>query len=201
MASKVRHRKATQNRLDAVSHPLRAAMLRILVERTASPVEMARELGERSVPNVSYHAKRLVALDCAELVEERKVRGAVEHRYRATERHLVETDEWDELVAKSPELAQHLVGEYMQAILDDFTASVRARMIGSNENFHLTRTPMVVDAEGLRNGMEIQERCRLELLENERLSAERRSKNGAEAIHVSSCQGFFEVPGSGSVSN
>jgi hypothetical protein len=162
---------------------------------------MARELGERSVPNVSYHAKRLVALDCAELVGERKVRGAIEHRYRATERHLVETDEWDELVAKSPELAQYLVGEYMQAILDDFTASARARMIGSDENFHLTRTPMVVDAEGLRNGMEIQERCRLELLENERLSAERRSKNGAEAIHVSSCQGFFEMPGSGSVSN
>lgn len=199
MATKAKHRQATQNRLIAFSHPLRAAALRVLVERTAreggsaSPIEIARELGE-STPNVSHHVKRLVALDCAELVEERKIRGAIEHRYRATERHLVETDEWEELVTQSPELAEYLVGVYMQAILDDFTASARAMMVGSDENFHLTRTPMVLDDEGLREGMEAQERCRLEMLEIERRSAERRSKSGAQGLHVSSCQGCFEVP-------
>ncbi len=193
MASKVQHRVATRNRLIAVAHPLRAAILRILVERAASPSEMGRELGEPT-PNVSHHTKRLVELDCAELIAERKVRGAIQHVYRATDRHLVETDEWDALTRDSPELAAHLLGEYMQAILDDFTASARAEMIGSDENFHLTRTPMVLDAEGLREGMEAQERCRLEMLEVERRSAERRSKTGAGAIHVSSCQGCFEMP-------
>jgi DNA-binding transcriptional ArsR family regulator len=199
VAAKAKHRQGAQNRLIAFSHPLRAAALRFLVERTAreggsaSPIEIARELGEPT-PNVSHHIKRLVALDCAELVEERKIRGAIEHRYRATERAMVETDEWEKLLAQSPELAEYLVGEFMQAVLDDFTASARAMMIGSDENFHLTRTPMVLDTEGLREGMEAHERCRLEMLEIERRSAERRSRTGARGLHVSSSQGCFEVP-------
>jgi hypothetical protein len=39
----------------------------------------------------------LVRLECVELVSERPVRGAVEHFYRATELHLIDTDEWEEL--------------------------------------------------------------------------------------------------------
>ena len=203
MASKARQRRATENRLIAVSHPLRAAALQILIERTAgkkgtiSPTEIARALGE-SRPNVSHHIKRLVALDCAELVEERKVRGAIEHRYRAVERHLVETEEWDDLAKENPELAEHLIGEYAQAIIDDVTHSARASMIGSNKNFHLTRTPLVLDAKGLAEGMELHERCRLEMLEVQRRSAERRADSGVDAIHVSSSQGCFEIPAPGS---
>lgn len=76
-----------------MSHPLRAAILRILVERTASPAEMARELGEE-LSNVSYHTKQLVRFQCAEPVDTRPARGALEHFYRATERHLIDTEEW-----------------------------------------------------------------------------------------------------------
>jgi hypothetical protein len=76
-----------------MSHPLRVAIFRILAERTASPAEMARELGA-DLSNVSYHAKQLVQFECAELVGMRQARGAVEHFYRATERHLVDTEEW-----------------------------------------------------------------------------------------------------------
>jgi len=85
-------RRASENRIRAISHPLRAAILRILAERTASPAEMARELGEE-LSNVSYHAKQLVQLECAELVGMRQARGAVEHFYRATERHLIDSEE------------------------------------------------------------------------------------------------------------
>jgi len=85
--------KASENRIKAISHPLRAAVLRILSERTASPAEMARELGAE-LSNVSYHAKQLVAFECAELVDIQVVRGALEHFYRATELPLVETEQW-----------------------------------------------------------------------------------------------------------
>lgn len=91
--TRTKGRKASENRSRARSHPLRAAILRILAERTASPAEMARELGEE-LSNVSYHAKQLVQLECAELVGMRQARGAVEHFYRATERHLIDTEEW-----------------------------------------------------------------------------------------------------------
>jgi DNA-binding transcriptional ArsR family regulator len=85
--------RGSENRIKAMSHPLRAAILRILAERPASPAEMARELGEE-LSNVSYHAKQLVRFECAELVDIRVVRGALEHFYRANERPLVDIDEW-----------------------------------------------------------------------------------------------------------
>jgi DNA-binding transcriptional ArsR family regulator len=71
LGNRAGRRAARHNRLIALSNPLRAEVLRILVERPASPVEMARELGE-STQNVSHHCKRLVELDCAELVEEER---------------------------------------------------------------------------------------------------------------------------------
>lgn len=93
MSARAERRRASENRIKAMSHPTRAAILRILTERTASPAEMARELGEE-LSNVSYHAKQLVKFECAELVETRVVRGALEHFYRATEQPLIETEAW-----------------------------------------------------------------------------------------------------------
>lgn len=190
MATKAGRRQATENRIKAMAHPLRSAILRILVERTASPAEMARELNEE-LSNVSYHTRQLVALECAELVRTRPVRGALEHFYRATQRHLVETEDWDEL---DPMIAESLVCEFMQAILDDFVASARAGMVGSDENFHLTRTPLVLDAEGVQEALAAHERARLEILEIEARSAARLLESKESGISVSSSQGCFEMP-------
>src|SRR3954471_12760561 len=113
MSTKVERQKAAQNRIKAMNHPLRASLLRILVERTSSPAEMARELDE-DLSNVSYHTKQLVELECAELVSTRPVRGALEHFYRATERSLVDKEEWDEL---NPLMAENFLSEIMQKSL------------------------------------------------------------------------------------
>jgi DNA-binding transcriptional ArsR family regulator len=93
MSTGTQGRRAGENRIKAMSHPLRAAVLRILSVRTASPAEMAREL-DAELSNVSYHAKQLVALECAELVDIQVVRGALEHFYRATALPLVDIEEW-----------------------------------------------------------------------------------------------------------
>lgn len=190
MSTKTQRRKATENRIKAMSHPLRAAILRTLVERTASPAEMARELDEE-LSNVSYHTKQLVEFECAELVSTRPVRGALEHFYSATERHLIDTEEWEEL---DPIIAEDLVCEFMQKILDDFVASARAGIIGSDENFHLTRTPLVLDEQGLKEAMEAHERARLEILEIEARSAARMIESGETGANVSSSQGCFKMP-------
>lgn len=190
MSTKTERRQATKNRIKAMSHPLRASILRILVERTASPAEMARELDEE-LSNVSYHTKQLVGFDCAELVSTRPVRGALEHFYRATERHLIDTEEWEEL---EPLVAEDLVCEFMQKILDDFVASARAQLIGGDKDFHLTRTPLVLDGEGLQEALEAQERARLEILEIEARSAARLIESGDEGTNVSSSQGLFKMP-------
>lgn len=173
-----------------MSHPLRASILRILTERTASPAEMAREMDEE-LSNVSYHTKQLVEFDCAELVSTRPVRGALEHFYRATERHLIDTEEWDEL---EPLVAEDLVCEFMQKILDDFVASARAGIIGSDADFHLTRTLHVLDEEGLQEALEAHEKARLEILEIEARSAARMVESGETGTNASSSQGLFKMP-------
>jgi DNA-binding transcriptional ArsR family regulator len=190
MSIKTERRKASENRIKAMGHPLRAAILRILADRTASPAEMARELDEE-LSNVSYHVKQLVSFECAELVSTRPVRGALEHFYRATERHLIDTEEWDGI---DPVLAEDILCETQQKMLDDFVASLRANLIGGDKDFILTRTPLVLDAEGLQEALDAHERARAEMLAIEARAAARMIEAGEEGLTVVSCQGCFKTP-------
>lgn len=185
-----RRRLESERLMKAMSHPLRAAILRVLNDRTASPAELARELDDH-LHNVSYHTKRLEQLGCVELVKERHVRGAVEHFYRATTRTLVDTSEWEGL---DPVIKEDLVGEVMQKILDDFVASAGAKIVGSDKDMWLTRTPLVLDDEGLREAQAIHERAFEEVQEVEARSAERLLKAKEEGLPVSSSQALFKMP-------
>jgi DNA-binding transcriptional ArsR family regulator len=187
MPTKAQRREATQNRLKAMSHPLRGEILRVLAERgPISPVQIGRVLEEKT-ENIAYHMNKLVALDCAELVEERKVRGAVEHIYRATERSLVSTEEWEEL---GPAEKHWFVAEIFQQTIDDFVTSEKAQVVGSERDLHLTRTPIMVDAEGFEEAMRIYEDARLAIVEVERRSAER----GGDCRPASSNLSLFPMP-------
>lgn len=189
-------RRINQNRLKAMSHPLRAKCLRLLDERgEMSPVQVTRALGEDNLTDVAYHMKRLAELDCAEVVRTRPVRGAVEHFYISTDRHLIETAEWESL---DPLMAGSLVCEFMQSILDDFVASKKAGIVGSDQDFHITRTPMILDNEGLHEGMDAVERCRLEMAEIEARSVRRRAESGEPGVRTSSSFALFKMPRGGS---
>ena len=56
----------------AIAHPLRAAILNALADREASPIELAKEMGE-PLPNVSYHVRALHTLGAVALVRQRHV--------------------------------------------------------------------------------------------------------------------------------
>lgn len=155
-----------------------------------SPAELSRALGAH-LSDVSYHVRRLEELECAELVETRQVRGAVEHFYRAIERHLIDTNEWEQL---DPFTADDLVCGYVQRILDDFIESKKAEIVGSDKHFHITRTPLMLDPEGYEEAMQAFERHRLEMSEIEMRSAERRDKQGTPTIPTSSSLLLFKVP-------
>jgi len=190
-------RKASQNRLKAMEHPLRAAIFKILTERTASPAEMTRhlKLGRKDLVNVNYHTKELVKLGCAEMVEERRNAGKPSEKfYKATERSLIETDEWDQLVADDPVLAEHLLGEFMQVQLDDYVLAWKQGTLGKDDKFHMSRTRRVVDERGLDEALELYEQAREGMDQIEQRSAERRSAEGRGAVHISSGFGLFKVP-------
>lgn len=185
-----RRRLESERLMKAMSHPLRAAILRVLNERTASPAELARELDDH-LHNVSYHTKRLEHLGCIELVKERHVRGAVEHFYRATQRHLIDGSDWEALDSV---IKEDLVGEFMQKILDDFVASARANLVGSDEDFILNRTPLVLDQQGYGEARELHERAYQELLEIQSQSTERLVKEGAGGQSSTFSQGLWKMP-------
>lgn len=191
--AKQRRGRTTPNRLTAMKHPLRARVLRLLVEREIqSPIELSRVL-RADLSDVSYHVRRLEELECVELVRTRPVRGVVEHFYRATERPMIDTDEFESF---DPIMAEDLVLHTYQRMIDDFVASRRARMVGFDRHFHLCRNPLIVDEEGLEEAMEMYEQCRLHLSEIERRSAERRTASGAPGIPVTGSSSFFKVPSS-----
>ena len=111
-------------------------MLRLLSDREVmSPVGVARAL-KADLTHVSYHMRRLEELECAEEVDSRPVRGALEHFYRAIQRPLIDTDEFDDL---DPIVAEDLVLDCIQRVLDDFVASRKAEIVGYDKYFHITR--------------------------------------------------------------
>lgn len=187
--SSAKNRTATENRMKAMSHPLRSAVYGLIAESPKSPTEISRLVGEEDVPKVSYHCKKLVEYGCAELVDTRPVRGATEHFYRALGRHAVEAGEWMALVENDPTVAIRLVGEFMQPIVDDFTEAARNGEVGKDENFHITRTPVVLDAPGIVEAMEVFAAAR----EAMHGVVERVSARGGETVSYSSSLALFRV--------
>jgi DNA-binding transcriptional ArsR family regulator len=94
-----RDRPLDPNLAKALSHPLRQRILeRLSADGEASPTELASRLDER-LPNVAYHVRILVELDCVELVRTRQVRGALEHYYRAIAHPWLDAEQWAQLPA------------------------------------------------------------------------------------------------------
>lgn len=126
----------------ALAHPLRVRILNILDERTASPVEIAREL-DMPLGNVSYHVRMLAKLGLIKIVGRRQRRGAIEHFYRADERPVITDRAWGEV----PEIAKHA---FVEASLSSTSAYVEAAAQTGGFNrpeAHLSRTTMEVDEQ------------------------------------------------------
>lgn len=127
-----------------VAHPTRVKCLSILAERTASPVELAHELGT-DVGHVSYHVNKLRDLGIVELVSERQIRGAVEHHYRATTPAYVSEEEWSRL---SPEERRRYSLYTLQLVTADAGAAIESGTFDARHDRRLTRTPAVLDERG-----------------------------------------------------
>jgi hypothetical protein len=122
------------------------------------------------------------------------VRGALEHFYRAIERPLIDTDEFEELDQFT---AEDLVLDAMERTFADFVVSRKAKMVGYDKNFHISRNPLILDEKGYAEGMAAFDRCRLEMSEIERKSTERRAESGAPGIATSADLQFFKMPNVG----
>jgi DNA-binding transcriptional ArsR family regulator len=173
-----------------VAHPTRARAFSILAERTASPVEIAQEIG-RDVGHVGYHVRKLLQLDLIELVDERPVRGAVEHFYRAIERPVVTEEEFAEQSVEEREVFTRYT---LQLHVTDIARAMDGHTFDVRTNRVLARMPLLVDEEGFQELSELHTEVFERTLEIQARSAERRTKSHDDGISTISTSMFFEVP-------
>jgi len=173
----------------AMSHPLRVRILAILMERKASPVELAQVL-EGTLGTVSYHVRTLHQLGLIELVGETRVRGAVEHHYKAKSRPEITDEAWE----KAPPIAkQAAVGSSLQMI-DDYARASAAAGGFDHGDAALIRVSMKLDAKGWQ---QLAKACKRLYEQAQRIEADARERRegGApdEEIDVGLVMMMFEA--------
>lgn len=175
----------------ALSHRLRAEILTFLTEhKKASPVEMSREL-LAPVGDISHHVKQLVKYGCAEEVETRPRRGAVEHFYRAITLPVIDIEDMERMPLHARRVFN---GHVTQKILGDLQEGFEARTIETRPDHHMTRAPLSLDEEGWHDMAELHRRMLEETYEIQARSSERMKESGEEPIRCSSAQLLFEMP-------
>jgi DNA-binding transcriptional ArsR family regulator len=156
----------------AMSHPLRVRILARLAERTASPNELAEWL-DAPLGTVAYHVRTLRRLGLIELRRETRVRGAVQHHYRALPRPLLTDDAW---AAATPIAKQALVGSTLQVIDEQARASAAAGGF-DHADAHISRTLLDLDPQGWE---ELSRACAGLLEEVERIQSGSAERSAAD---------------------
>src|SRR3954467_6503169 len=129
----------------ALAHPLRVQILSVLEERTASPSDLAEELGA-PLGNVSYHVRTLTDLGLLKLVRRRTRRGAVEHYYKATGRATVTDRAWTQVPSV---VRKSMTGVALQQATEQAVSAAENGGFDTDES-HVTRHAVALDDEGLR---------------------------------------------------
>ena len=174
----------------ALSHPMRARILRILNERVASPNEIAEMIEER-LPNVSYHVRALLDLGCIELVDTAQRRGAIEHYYRAVVRPFFSDSDWKRIPRSG---RQAISDTLLRVIWEDVSEAIEAGTFDSRPDRYLTNTPMVVDEQGWSELAEVMARALREVEKVESQSARRLRKSKQAGVPTKVVLMHFESP-------
>ena len=132
-----------QKYVKAMAHPLRLSILGALEHRTASPSELADELGA-PLGNVSYHVRQLHGLGLLKLVKETPRRGAVEHYYRLERRPHITDKAWREVPSIVKEA---LISGVLSRVAEQVNDAAGAGGFERTDS-RLSRLPLTLDDEG-----------------------------------------------------
>lgn len=156
----------------------------VLFERTASPREIAEEMGE-PVNNVTYHIKRLLELGCIELVSVRPARGGrvVEHFYRAAVQLLFDQDTWDTF---GDQEKTNVTAGILRMMSQDITNAMLQGTFHDPDDNHLSRSPLTLDRTGWNEVKELLKATMEKLMTIQDGVVERRSQgaNDQEMLHT-----------------
>ena len=176
--------------IKALTHPLRVQILRALEERTASPSELADEIGA-PLGNVSYHVRQLHALGLIKLVKRTPRRGAIEHHYKA----LVQPPMTDEAWGSQPNVVRESV---VGASLGEVGDAVNAAAAGggfARAEAQLVREELSLDEKGFADVAKELSRSLERVSKIREDSARRLEKSGKEPSAANVVVMLFEAGG------
>ncbi len=164
----------------AMSHPVRVRIMAMLQERKASPNELSQWLGT-TLGATAYHVRTLHKLGLIELVDETRVRGAVEHHYKAKKLPKRSEQTWS---SASPIAKQAEVGSALR-MLEDYTHAAAAAGGFDHPESLLSRVTATLDERG-RKALATECQKLLDRVEKiEADAAKRLAKTGAEEARES----------------
>jgi DNA-binding transcriptional ArsR family regulator len=167
-----------QDIIKALAHPSRVHALHILNQRTASPKELAHEVGT-SVGKMAYHVRELDKAGYIELVSTVPRRGATEHFYRAVKPAVFSDEEW----AQIPEpVRANIVGMELAATGKLISEAMKSGSFEQRSNRHHSLHEGVVDEQGWEEAMELLKETMERLGEIQATSIERRLKSEEPGI-------------------
>lgn len=158
----------------ALAHPMRVQILAALEHQTASPTQLAAQIGA-PVGNVSYHVRKLEALGVLKLVKETPRRGAVEHYYRVEARPSVQGEAWE----GTPDIVKEA---FLTSMLGNIAQQVNAAAAegGFGSDSHVSRLPLSMDVKGFKEAAAAYAKLVDELKKIEERSRKRLAKTDHE---------------------
>jgi len=157
------------------AHPLRARMMSVLLEREASPKELADEF-ETPLANVAYHIQVLLKLELIRLVRKTPRRGAVEHHYKADHAAHIGDAVWGE----TPGVVKETMVSAALAEVGRDVADAAATGGFDKKDMHLSRSRLVLDQMAWKELAGLLEHALNRGYELEKEAAERLKKNDHE---------------------
>jgi DNA-binding transcriptional ArsR family regulator len=173
----------------ALAHPLRLEILRHLGDRTASPSEIAAEIGA-PLTNVSYHVRKLRSLGLIKLVRKLPKRGVVEHYYSANLRRTVSDEAW----AGTPAIVKEALLTPAAARAASLVARAARGGGFDRGDAHFSVHEMKLDAKGWSSAAEVLKNALEEILEiSDEAAARLEADPGVEPIAAVSLMQLFEL--------
>jgi DNA-binding transcriptional ArsR family regulator len=174
----------------ALAHPVRVLILAEANKRILSPKQFA-DRHDLVVSNVSYHFRQLEKYKCVEVVREKKVRGAIEHFYKATRRALFDGKPWDELPLS---VKEDMSGDTFANILKRVSDAMAMGTFDARNERFLVWNKQLLDEEGWREIADIYRTAARKTMAAETRARKRVEESGAEGIPSTWAFLFFQSP-------
>jgi DNA-binding transcriptional ArsR family regulator len=166
----------------ALAHPIRVRILGILEHRTATPKELAAELG-LPLENTSYHVRTLKKFGFIRLERKRQVRGAVEH-------HWVSAKAWEQM----PESLKQAMSAANVSQLSELVNRAVAQGKFSRPESQLQRMPYTLDEQGFREASAILSEALERISEVERRAKARVQRGQTDPVPAVTAVMLFDRP-------